>query len=420
MVRRGTGTTTISNVPLNNLATGTVRIEAGTLQPSGGFAQSGVLSGTGTLTASFTNNGTLRPDRVPGGLTVSGNFTQGTNGRTELTLAGRDTTLVHRSLIITGSAALAGTLAINLQSPFDEAVDAAFEVVRYASRTGDFTSFEGLSDNSGYTFNRSFDSTAMQLTVSIEGDVNAPAPTFLPSATLGDAAVPRSMSVGGTAVSAAVPVVSLDKRPTNTLAVNYSVARGTNPPAVHGAQVRAGDSGVTLPTLLPTRTDALAPAEVVSVQLVPGTGYELGTTTEKRYVLAGSEFARWQASQFNADQLLAGAADPLADSDRDGESNALEFATGGQGRVTARAQTGGPVFEFVRRAGAVVRNGGIADAGGLRYLLETSSDLKSWKTTGEDVEVVSTHSSANPEYERVTVRLRGPAKFVRMKVLPTP
>jgi hypothetical protein len=247
----------------------------------------------------------------------------------------------------------------------------------------------------------------------------------LPAASLGEESIRIARSFASSealfeAISSASPKLTLDKKATEGLVVNYSVARGTSPPIVQEALVGAGDSGVTLPTLLPSRTDALAPTEVVRVQLVAGKGYELGTTTEKVYVLTGSDFARWQASQFSSDQLLAGAADPLADTDHDGESAVLEFAMGGQGRLVSRGQVGGVVFDFLRRSGAVVHKGGIADVAGLRYLLETSSDLKTWKTTGEDVELVATHATDDPDYERVTVRLRGMAKFVRIKVQPTP
>ena len=249
--------------------------------------------------------------------------------------------------------------------------------------------------------------------------------TGLPAASLGEESIRIARSFASSealseAISSAAPKLTLDKTATEGLVVNYSVARGTSPPIVQEALVGAGDSGVTLPTLLPSRTDALAPTEVVRVRLVAGKGYELGTTTEKVYVLAGSDFARWQASQFNSDQLLAGAVDPLADTDHDGESAVLEFAMGGQGRLVSRVQVGGVVFDFLRRSRAVVHNGGIADVAGLRYLLETSSDLKTWKTTGEDVELVATQATDDPDYERVTVRLRGMAKFVRIKVQPTP
>jgi len=250
---------------------------------------------------------------------------------------------------------------------------------------------------------------------------SVPGTLELPAASLGDESAPITKSL---ASSEAVPgnslVVSLDRQATEALVVNYTVVRGAGTPTAHGAFVGAGDRAVTLPSLSPSRTDALAPAEVVRVRLVAGDGYELGTTTEKLQVLTGSDFARWQASQFSADQLLAGAADPLADTDHDGESNVLEYAMGGQGRLIPRVQGGGMVFEFLRRSGAVARKGGIADADGLRYLLETSSDLKTWKTTGEDVELVATHGTDDPDYERVTVRLRGAAKFVRMKVQSAP
>jgi len=243
----------------------------------------------------------------------------------------------------------------------------------------------------------------------------------LPAASLGDEPAPVAKSLASSeALRVAVPgaalVVTLDKQTKEALVVHYTVARGTSPPTSHEALVGVGDSGVTLPGLLPSRTDALAPAEVVRGRLVAGDGYELGSTTEKLQVLTGSDFARWQASQFSAEELLAGAADPLADTDHDGENNVLEFAMGGQGRLVPRGQGGGVVFDFLRRSGAVVRKGGIADAAGLRYLLETSSDLKTWNTAGDDIELVATHATDDPDYERVTVRLRGSARFVRMKV----
>jgi hypothetical protein len=204
------------------------------------------------------------------------------------------------------------------------------------------------------------------------------------------------------------------------LPVSYEVVRGTSPPESHRIMVAADTSEVILPDLTFSGSGALAPAEVVVIRLVPGEGYRLGTESAKRYVLAGSEFARWQAQRFTADELLAGTADAAADADHDGERNLLEFATGGRGRLEARIHGTGPVFEFTRRAGAVVLNDGIADAAGLRYLLETSADLNSWKTSGEDVELVGISPAADPDFERVAVRLKGGARFIRLKVLTAP
>jgi len=171
IIRRGTGTTTrIEGLPLNNLSGGTVRLEAGTLQPSGGFNQSGIVSGTGTVASSFTNNGIIRPDAVPGGLTISGNLTQGSAGRIELTLGAADATLGHRSLTVSGVSGIAnfaGTLSVTRSAAFTETNGASFEVIRFSSRTNDFSAAEGLGPVSGVALLRSFTTTSLNLTVGI-------------------------------------------------------------------------------------------------------------------------------------------------------------------------------------------------------------------------------------------------------------
>jgi hypothetical protein len=174
--KTGAGTTQFTSSQIRFENTGTLRIEGGVLQALGGFTQSGIIEGTGTLQASFTNDGILRPDPLPGpGLTISGNLIQGAAGRIELTLAGRDPSRIHRSLTVTGSATLAGTLALDLQHPFAEGVGESFEVFSFASRSGDFSAVEGLLANSGYDFSRGFTASAQQLTVLTQGDLPAPA-----------------------------------------------------------------------------------------------------------------------------------------------------------------------------------------------------------------------------------------------------
>ena len=158
-IKRGAGTTTSVNNPVLLASTGTVHLEAGTLAPTGGFTQNGTLRGTGTVAANVTNNGTVRPDSVPGGLTIQGTFSQTAAGRLELTLRGRDVTLAHRSLQITGAATFAGALDVALASPFDEPQNSTFAIASYASRTGDFASATGLAGNFGYDFTRAFSAT---------------------------------------------------------------------------------------------------------------------------------------------------------------------------------------------------------------------------------------------------------------------
>ena len=117
------------------------------------------------MAANVTNNGTVRPDSVPGGLTIQGTFSQTAAGRLELTLRGRDATLAHRSLRITGAATFAGALDVALGSPFDEPQNSTFAIASYASSTGDFATITGLTGNFGYDFIRAFGATSLDLTV---------------------------------------------------------------------------------------------------------------------------------------------------------------------------------------------------------------------------------------------------------------
>jgi hypothetical protein len=176
--------------------TGTVQVEEGTLQLAGGFAQTdpgaelvlsgdstlsststltvadGRVAGRGTVQAALNVSGVLRPEVAPG-LTVNGNLTLNPSSRTELTLAGADGVAGHRSLSVSGTATLAGALSVALEHPFDEPVGQVLQVIGYASRSGDFVSFEGLSQ-SGYVLVPSPAALAYELSVAQEGDVEEP------------------------------------------------------------------------------------------------------------------------------------------------------------------------------------------------------------------------------------------------------
>ena len=171
--KTGGGETRLSvNVALNN--TGTVQLISSALRTEGAFEQLGRLTGSGTINASFTNKGILRPDPLPGGINVTGNFVQTAAGRMELTLALAETTLQHRSFRVAGTVFLDGTLDIALVSPFAEPLNATFPVLSFGTRSGDFASATGLTGNFGYDFSRSFGSTALNLTVLTEGALPPP------------------------------------------------------------------------------------------------------------------------------------------------------------------------------------------------------------------------------------------------------
>lgn len=202
--------------------------------------------------------------------------------------------------------------------------------------------------------------------------------------------------------------------------VSYAIERDAGPPVAARVTIPTGQTGMALPVLLPSRSDALAPPEVVAIRILPGDGYRLGGSTERRYVLAGSEFARWQAVQLSMEQLLSGLGNPDADADGDGESNALEFATGGRARLEVVVDESGPVFEFIRRSGGVSRGLGIFDVEGLRYQIETSTNLIRWTSSGDALERVGSSVPVGPGQERVRFRLKAPASFLRLRILALP
>ncbi len=79
----------------------------------------GTLAGTGTIAANLSNGGTVIPGSAsgsvpfaPGVLTVSGNYTQTSNGELSVDLAGTGSS--YSQLLVTGTAALAGNLSITL------------------------------------------------------------------------------------------------------------------------------------------------------------------------------------------------------------------------------------------------------------------------------------------------------------------
>ncbi len=137
-IKRGAGTTTIVNNPVSFNSTGIVQIESGKLD-------------------------------------LLNNYTQSGSGRLELTLGAPDASAGYRSFRVTGNATLDGTLSVILVSPFAENVNSVFEIANFTSRSGDFSSVEGLTNNFGYTFSRAYAGNSLNLTVQTAGSVPPPA-----------------------------------------------------------------------------------------------------------------------------------------------------------------------------------------------------------------------------------------------------
>lgn len=123
----------------------------------------GILSGTGTVSATLINRGVVRPGGTAnsGTLAVNGSYTQMATGTLELDLRGINAGQSDQ-LNVAGSIALQGTLTVVRGGGLNFASGQHYEVVKFLSRTGDFSSTIGLTQGT-ITLQRSYSNNALEL-----------------------------------------------------------------------------------------------------------------------------------------------------------------------------------------------------------------------------------------------------------------
>ena len=100
----------------------------------------GTLSGSGTLTGNVLNQGMVSPGNSIGTFSIGGDYVQGATGRLSIEIAGVDN---YDKLMITGSAAIDGTLQMNVLGSYIPARGDRFTVLEAADVSG---AFDGLSN----------------------------------------------------------------------------------------------------------------------------------------------------------------------------------------------------------------------------------------------------------------------------------
>jgi hypothetical protein len=157
----GTGTTSLSTIALEN--TGTVEVRTGTLAFAAAFTQTagatllsggnlsstqtvaiqgGTVAGNGTITGDVNNSGgVVAPGTPAGELTIIGNYTQGTDATLLIEIGGLNAGSQFDQLVVGGTAALAGTLAVELIGGFVPAVGNTFSIID-GTTTGDFATLD--------------------------------------------------------------------------------------------------------------------------------------------------------------------------------------------------------------------------------------------------------------------------------------
>ena len=181
--KTNSGTTAVSSgygsIPFNN--TGTVDIQAGTFSFGGAFTQTagstllsgggisagtlsingGSLGGAGTVTGNVSNAAAVSPGASAGTLVITGNYTQTATGVLNIEIGAAS----YDVLQVGGAATLAGTLNITRLSGYVPPAGSSFPVLTYASRSGSFTTTNGLDTGGGLMFQPTFGATAFSLDV---------------------------------------------------------------------------------------------------------------------------------------------------------------------------------------------------------------------------------------------------------------
>jgi hypothetical protein len=163
LVKLASSATTTIAIPFVN--TGTVEVDTGTLRFSGAYIQNagvtelaggtltaaasvsilgGRLSGSGTVNGDVINLGLVSPgdDGTAGVLTINGGYTQGETGVLLIDLGGLSAGTAYDQLVVSGTAALGGTLVVDLINDFQPRAGDAFVIVTYGSHNGTFTNLD--------------------------------------------------------------------------------------------------------------------------------------------------------------------------------------------------------------------------------------------------------------------------------------
>lgn len=242
----GTGISTVS--PAFTNAGGTVGALFGTLDFAGGFTQSsgtttagpgtlgstsplgmtfngGTLDGSGTMsTTLLTNNAAINPSG-PGTINITGTYVQGSSGSLTTDLFGNAS---YDKLTVGSAANLAGTYTATLQGGFTPANATTFDVLTFASRSGDFATKNLPTYPSGGSMTAAYvtsPSNALRLTAVVtQADIQVS--QSVPASVTHTQTATITVTVTNNGTSTATPVSVTDTFSANATFVSASITGG--------------------------------------------------------------------------------------------------------------------------------------------------------------------------------------------------
>ena len=175
-----TGTIALTQVDVDVTSAGTVT--GGTLRLLPGSS----LSGGATVQANVISAGTTNPgDNGIGVLKIDGSFTQYGDGVLNVQVGAPTSGGPYDQLAITGAAKFGGTFSVAPASGFTPQVGDQFPVITYATRSSEFSTYDGLSYAAGQTFQTDYNATDFTL-VAATADVRVYPATGLFTSEAGD------------------------------------------------------------------------------------------------------------------------------------------------------------------------------------------------------------------------------------------
>ena len=156
----------------------------GTMAASSGgafaFHGGSVFGNGGTFSGNVTSGGTFNIGdavKTAGKLGITGTWAQTPAGALNIDIGGLTSGTLFDQLNVSGATTLAGTLNLDLINKFTPTIGQTFDIMNFASETGNFTTINGTSINSNEHFRVMYNGTNVTLDV-VSGALLPPAANF--------------------------------------------------------------------------------------------------------------------------------------------------------------------------------------------------------------------------------------------------
>jgi len=247
---------------------GETRLNGGTLEKTSTpplAIDGGLLTGVGTIDGNVRVAGTVAPGLPVGELTIDGTYEQTMTGTLAVEIGGLTPVTQFDRLAVTGAATLAGTIDVALVNAFSPVSGNVFQILTYASQSGDFSAVSGASG-----FARNVTATFTELSFS-SGPADTATPTRTPTRT-------------ATTTATASPTTPATNTPTATASPTPSpTGQDTATPTVTPTRTPTSSPTTPAATATPTPTGSATPSPgftvtrtVVPLPVAPIAAGELG------------------------------------------------------------------------------------------------------------------------------------------------